>query len=176
RAIELRANHFITWELLERSEGCFNFDSRRRGSAGLDMRIENERELLQDWNRTDTGYPWDRCVHELFEQQAAQSPDAAALICGEAVWSYRRLNERANEIAHHLRGLGVQPDSIVALKLQRSPETIAAILGVLKAGAAYAPLSATDPPARLEALLHDLQPVAVLDDAFVGQDCILRPV
>ena len=135
------------------------------------MRIENERNMLQEWNRTDTGYPWDRCVHELFEQQAAETPDSAALICGEAVWTYSRLNERANQIAQNLRELGVQPDSIVALKLERSAETIAAILGVLKAGGAYAPLSPNDPPARLEALLHDLKPVTL-----VGQDGILRPV
>src|SRR5271165_2628902 len=102
------------------------------------------------------------CIHQIFEQRASETPNAIAIADGEKHWTYRSLNTWANRIAKRLRGLGARPEAIVALDLERSPEMVAAILGILKAGAAYAPLDPNDPPARREALLAELNPVSVL--------------
>ncbi len=105
------------------------------------------------------------CIHRIFEQQAADKPGAVALRQGGREWTYQDLNERANGIAWALQALGVGRESIVALDLDRSLEMVAAILGVLKAGGAYAPLDRNDPPARRETLLADLNACVVLDEA-----------
>ncbi|MGA2600320.1 MAG: amino acid adenylation domain-containing protein, partial [Bryobacteraceae bacterium] len=126
------------------------------------MPIETKSYRLQRWNRTETDYPRDLCIHEIFEQHAASTPAATALIFGGERWTYSQLNERANQYAHYFRALGVGADSLVALMLERSAETIAVILGVLKAGGAYAPLDINDPPTRIQALLDDLKPVTVV--------------
>ena len=102
------------------------------------------------------------CIHELFERQVTANPDAPALLFGPESWSYRRLNDRANQIARYLRSAGVLEDSVVALDLERSPETIAAMLGILKSGGAYAPVDPHEPPTRREWLLKELNPVVTL--------------
>ncbi len=129
------------------------------------MLTETDRQLLRDWNRTDSPYPRDLCVHEVFERQAAATPNATALVFEDARWTYRELNSRANQIAAHLRDAGVVRDSLVAVLMERSPETIAALLGILKAGGAYAPLDPNDPSARIQALLGDLHPVVLLTES-----------
>ncbi len=122
----------------------------------LPLLSESERrQLLVEWNDTAVDYPADRCVHELFEQQVASTPDAVAVVCGDQQLSYRELNQRANQLAHHLRALGVGAETLVGLCLERSAELIIGILGILKAGGAYLPLDADDPPARLEFMLAD---------------------
>jgi amino acid adenylation domain-containing protein/non-ribosomal peptide synthase protein (TIGR01720 family) len=95
------------------------------------------------------------CLHELFAVRAAASPEATAVVCGEASLSYRELDRRANVLAHHLRSLGVESESCVALCLDRSLDMIVALLGVLKAGAAYLPLDPAHPPERLARLVED---------------------
>jgi amino acid adenylation domain-containing protein len=92
--------------------------------------------------------PRDRCVHELFEAQAARTPDALALVFGEVRLGYRELDARANQIAHHLRRLGVGPDAVVGLCLERSADLVVGLLGILKAGGAYVPLDPDHPPQR----------------------------
>ncbi|WP_220634945.1 non-ribosomal peptide synthetase [Georgfuchsia toluolica] len=95
------------------------------------------------------------CVHELFEQQVARTPDAVAVVFGERQLSYRQLNERANQVAHYLRRRGVGPEVLVGVCLERSPEMVVGLLGVLKSGAAYVPLDPTYPPERLDFMARD---------------------
>lgn len=95
------------------------------------------------------------CTHELFERQAARTPDAVALVFGARQVSYRELNERANKVAHHLRERGVGPNALVGVCLERSPEMVVALLGVWKAGGAYVPLDPTYPPERLSFMIDD---------------------
>jgi len=104
----------------------------------------------------------ERCVHTLVVEQAARTPDAIALRTEAGRLSYRGLDEASNQIAHHLRALGVGPEVLVALCLERSLELVPTILGVLKAGGAYVPLDPTDPPGRLRALLTDCKPRVLL--------------
>jgi non-ribosomal peptide synthetase component F len=105
-----------------------------------------------------------RCLHELFEAQVARVPQAIALECGSERLSYAQLNARANRLAHHLRSLGVRPDTCVALCVGRSIEMGLAILGVLKAGGAYVPLDPSHPVERLAGLLSDCGARVLLAD------------
>ena len=116
---------------------------------------EERRQLLDDWNDTPSEYPRELCLHELFERQTAQTPDVVALVFGDDQLTYAALNERANQLAHHLASLGVRPESPVAICLERSPEMIVALLGVLKTGAAYVPLDPSYPADRLAFMLDD---------------------
>ncbi|MET8050252.1 amino acid adenylation domain-containing protein [Streptosporangium sp. NPDC005286] len=106
----------------------------------------------------------DGCAHQLFERQARRTPQAVALTFGGTRLSYRELNARANRIAHWLRGRGIGPESIVAVRLRRSDWLVAAFLGIWKAGAAYLPLDPHLPSARLEYMLADSGARLVLDD------------
>jgi amino acid adenylation domain-containing protein len=114
-----------------------------------------------------TGHPSssrfsDRPLHELFEAVAARTPDRVAAVCDDHALSYRELNERANRLAHRLRAMGAGPETLVGLHLERSLDLVVAILGVLKAGAAYLPLDLDSPPERLSRVLSDAAPVAVI--------------
>jgi amino acid adenylation domain-containing protein len=122
----------------------------------LPMLTAAERELLlETWNDTQTAYPHDRCIHQLFEQQVEQTPDAIAVVFNEQTLTYRELNHRSNQLAHYLQTLGAQPDLPIGICLERSLETIVGLLGILKAGAAYVPLDPSYPPARLSYMLTD---------------------
>ncbi len=105
--------------------------------------------LLEAWNATAAEYPSDTCVHELFEAQAARTPDAVAVVFEDAALSYGELNARANQLAHHLIGLGVRPDDRVAICVERCVEMVVGLLAVLKAGGAYVPLDPAYPAERL---------------------------
>ncbi|HEX2077289.1 MAG TPA: condensation domain-containing protein, partial [Longimicrobium sp.] len=125
----------------------------------LELLGESERALvLEEWNRTEAEYPADRCIHELFEVQAARTPDAVAVVCEDETLSYAALNARANRLAHHLRALGVRPDARVAICVERGPEMIAGLLAILKAGGAYVPLDPAYPADRLRYMLEDSAP------------------
>jgi non-ribosomal peptide synthetase component F len=119
------------------------------------MLTEAERRLLAELNETGQPFPHDRCAHELFEAQAARTPDAPAVVFQEWSVSYRELNERANRLARHLRALGVGPEVLVGVLLERSWEMVAGLLGVLKAGGAYVPLDPGYPAERLAFMLGD---------------------
>jgi amino acid adenylation domain-containing protein len=111
---------------------------------------ERERQqLLAEWNHTAAEYPRTRCLHELFEERAARTPERTAVRCGVDHLTYRELNARANRLARTLRQAGVAPDDRVGLCVERGAGMIAALLGILKAGGAYVPLSADHPKARL---------------------------
>ena len=122
----------------------------------LNLLGEAERQqLLVDWNQTQTDYPHQKCIHQLFEEQVEKSPDAVALVFGEEQLTYRELNQRADQLALHLRECGVEPDTLVGICLERSLELIIGLLAILKAGGAYVPLDASLPEERLQFMLQD---------------------
>lgn len=123
---------------------------------------EERRRLLVEWNATAAPYRKDQCAHERFEAQAARTPDATALVSGARRLSYRELDGRANQLARHLSRLGVGREALVGVCLPRSAELVEALLGVLKAGAAYVPLDPSYPPRRLAFMLEDAKVAAVL--------------
>ena len=86
--------------------------------------------VLVEWNATEAEYPQDKCIHELFEAQAARTPEAVAVVCGEDVLTYRELNARANQLAHHLRKLGVGPETLIGLCVERSLQMAVGLLGI----------------------------------------------
>ena len=129
----------------------------------LPLLTEAERRRILEWNDTQTPYPQDKCVHELFEEQVAQTPDAVAVVFpstgsgqgeDEKV-SYFELNARANHLAHRLRGLGVGPEVLVGLFVERSVEMVVGLLAILKAGGAYVPLDPEYPEERLAFMAED---------------------
>jgi len=122
---------------------------------------ENNQPLVV-WNATQAPYPHDRCVHQLFEAQVEQTPGAIAVIYEDQQLTYRELNARANQLAHVLRQLGVGPDVLVALCLDRSPEMVVGLLGILKAEGAYVPLDLSYPKERLAFMLADTQTKVLL--------------
>ncbi len=116
----------------------------------LPLLPESERQqLLVEWNQTAAAYPQDRCLHQLFEAQATRTPDRLALVSGEQQLTYRQWNEQANQLAHYLRTLGVGPDSLVGLCVDRSASMMVALLAILKAGGAYVALNPDNPKPRL---------------------------
>ncbi len=128
----------------------------------LPLLTEAERhQLLVEWNDTAAEYPKDSCIHELFEAQVERTPDAIAAEFEGKRLSYRELNSRANQLAHYLRRLGVGPESLVGICIERSLEMIVGLLGILKAGGAYVPLDPAYPRERLRFMLEDAQ-VSVL--------------
>ncbi|HEX6292475.1 MAG TPA: MupA/Atu3671 family FMN-dependent luciferase-like monooxygenase [Herpetosiphonaceae bacterium] len=132
-------------------------DNPDRRLADLPLLTAAERDrMLIDWNATAAASD-DACIHTLFERQAAQTPAGIALTAGDESLSYAELNERANQLAHYLRGLGVGPEICVGLCVERSAALVVAMLGILKAGGAYLPLDPTYPPERLALMLQDSQ-------------------
>ena len=142
-----------------------------RGVGDLPLLTQVERDqLLVAWNATATDYPSDRCVHQLVETQVARTPDAVAVVCGDQHLTYTTLNTRANQVAHQLRALGVGPEVLVGVCLERSLDLIVALLGILKAGGVYVPLDPTYPQSRLSFMLNDTRaPVLVTQLALVPQ-------
>nr|WP_232106364.1 non-ribosomal peptide synthetase [Pseudomonas mendocina] len=114
-----------------------------------------QRQLIQSWNQIQANYPSDLCIHQLIEAQVAQSPEATALVfCGQAL-SYGELNRRANRLAHKLRELGIGPDVLVGIAVERGLEMVVGLLGILKAGGAYVPLDPEYPQDRLAYMMED---------------------
>ncbi|HEU5367284.1 MAG TPA: amino acid adenylation domain-containing protein, partial [Ktedonobacterales bacterium] len=131
--------------------------------ATLPLLTRAERQhILVDWNASQASYPQDQCVPQLFEAQAARTPNAVAVVDEKAQLTYRELNTRANQLAHHLRSLGVGPESLVGLCLDRSVDMVVGMLGVHKAGGAYVPLDPTFPAERLAFMLEDSQPAVLV--------------
>ncbi|MHA6757541.1 amino acid adenylation domain-containing protein [Streptacidiphilus sp. PAMC 29251] len=123
----------------------------------LDLLTGAERQqILVDWNGADADAPPDRStIHLAFEGQAAARPHALAVTCGSGSLTYRELNERANQVAHHLRERGAGVGSLVAVCLDRGPELVCVLLGILKSGAAYVPLDPDYPTERLRHMVQD---------------------
>ncbi|WP_158885988.1 non-ribosomal peptide synthetase [Amycolatopsis anabasis] len=138
--------------------------------AGLSLLTEADRSLLESWNDTALAYPAERCVHELFEEQADRTPDAVALICAGRRMTYAELDERANRLAHRLLGLGVRPDDVVAVFAHRNLDMVVAMLATLKAGAAYAMVDPQFPDERIALILGETAAGVVLTE----QDLLAR--
>jgi amino acid adenylation domain-containing protein len=120
-----------------------------------------QQTLLVEFNQTQHDLKVSKCIHQLFEEQVQREPDAVALIFDQQILTYQKLNEKANQLAHYLQKLGIKPEDKVGICVNRSIEMVVAILGTLKAGAAYVPLDPTYPVERLSFILQDAQ-VAVL--------------
>lgn len=114
---------------------------------------EAERQLIESWQQGPEREVPELCVHELFEQQAKRTPEAIAVVCGEQALTYAQLDARANQLAPQLIHLGVEPEVIVGVCLERSPEQIVSLLAILKSGGAFLPLDPRWPQQRLEQLL-----------------------
>ncbi|MCP4661235.1 MAG: amino acid adenylation domain-containing protein, partial [bacterium] len=134
--------------------GIVEDPERHLGELAL-LSAAERHQLLVAANDTAAPEPAVAGIHELFAAQVARSPEAVALVLGEEHWSYRELDRRANRLAHHLRVLGVGPDVPVGVALERSPEAVAALAGVLKAGGVFVPLDRSYPAERLAFMLAD---------------------
>jgi amino acid adenylation domain-containing protein len=130
-------------------------DPERQLSEISVLRSEEKQRLLFDWNQTSTEYEKDVCVHQLIERQADLRPTAIAATFRDRKLTYAELNARANQLARHLRSLGVGPESLVGICLDRSLEMLVGVLGILKAGGAYVPLDPTFPRERVAFMIED---------------------
>jgi non-ribosomal peptide synthetase component F len=131
----------------------------------------DQRQLLVEWNETRTDYSTRRCVHQLFEEQAATQPDAIALTCGNEQITYQELNRCANRLAHHLRGLGVGPEVLVGLLMDRSLDWATGLLAIHKAGGAHVSLDPTYPKDRLCYMMEDARsPILLTQQQFTTDD------
>jgi amino acid adenylation domain-containing protein len=134
-----------------------------RPVSELPLLTKGERQqLLVEWNDTQTDYPKDKCLHELFEAQVERAPEAVALVFESERLTYGDLDRRANQLAHHLQRLGVGPEVLVGVYMERSLETVIALYGILKAGGAYVPLDPEHPADRVAFMLEDTQVPALL--------------
>src|SRR4028119_715933 len=130
-------------------------------------------QLLVEWNNTWAEYPQDKCIHQLFEEQVERSPDAVAVVFEEEQLTYRELNAQTNQLAHYLQSLGVGPEVLVGICVERSLDMIVGLLGVLKAGGAYVPLDPTYPQERLAFMLENSSVSVLLTQTQLVK--LLRP-
>ncbi len=149
--IERMTGHFVT--LLE---GIVTNPQQKIYQLPLLTEVE-QRQLLVEWNNTQGDYSSNKCIHQLFEEQVQRTPDAVAVIFDDRQLTYHQLNCRANQLAHYLQSLGVKPDMLVGLCVERSLLMVVALLGILKAGGAYVPLDPEYPTERLSFMLEDAQ-------------------
>jgi amino acid adenylation domain-containing protein len=127
------------------------------------------RQVVIDWNNTQVDYPLHLCLHQLFEAQVERTPDAVAVSSEGKDLTYRALNQRANQLAHYLQKLGVGPEVLVGVFMERSLEMVISLYGILKAGGAYVPLDPEYPPERVAFMLKDTQvPVLLTQERLVA--------
>jgi amino acid adenylation domain-containing protein/thioester reductase-like protein len=129
----------------------------------LEILSDRDRQrILFEFNQTQSAYPLDKCIHQLFTEQAAETPDKIALVFEDQQLTYAQLNARANKIAHYLQNLGVKPEVLVGIYLERSPLIIISLLAILKAGGAYLPLDPALPSSALTLRLQDAEAKVLL--------------
>ena len=129
----------------------------------LPILSEAERhQVVVEWNDRRRDYPREKCIRELFEAQVEKTPDSVAAVFEEKQLTYRELNTKANQLAHYLQGLGVGPEALVGICVDRSLDMIIGLLGILKAGGAYVPLDPAYPKERLAFMLQDAQVAALI--------------
>lgn len=139
----------------------------------LQLITESERhQLLIESNATNADYPKNLCIHELFEAQVERTPEAVAVEFEGKMVTYRELNCRANQLAHHLRDRGIAPEKSVGICFERGLESVVALLGTLKAGGGYVPLDPAYPEQRLTIMLEDSEPAVVFVQQNVGPDAL----
>jgi amino acid adenylation domain-containing protein len=144
-------------------------DPNRRISDLPILSEAEKHQLLVEWNDTRKDYLQNYCVHELFEQQVERTPEAIAVVFEDQRLIYKELNDRVNQVAHYLRKLGVGPDVLVGLCVERSADMIVALLGILKAGGAYMPIDPDLPGERIRFMLHDSQASFLLTQARLDE-------
>src|SRR6185503_13195307 len=132
------------------------------------------RQMLVEWNDTAAEFETDICLHESFELQASLRRRAPAVICGDGQLTYRELNERANQLAHYLRSLGVGAETGVGICLERSLEMMVAVLGILKAGGAYVPVDPSYPHERIAFILDDSRARLLLTQSEIADRIALN--
>ena len=133
----------------------------------LPLLLESEQhQLLREWNNTKVEYPLS-CIHELFEDQVEKTPLSVAVVFEDQQLTYRELNKRANQLAHHLRSLGVKPEVLVGICVERSLDMVIGLLAILKAGGAYVPLDPNYPKERLAYMLEDSQTRVLLTQQYL---------
>ena len=119
-------------------------------------------KFLREWNNTAVNYPPDICLHQLFEAQVERTPNSVAVVFEGNQLTYEGLNQKANQLAHYLQNLGIGPNVLVGICLERSLEMVISLLGILKAGGAYIPFDPGYPQERLAYMLSDSQVSVVL--------------
>ncbi len=129
----------------------------QQATLGQTTVSKSEQELLAEWNNTQSTYSTHQCVHQLFEVQVERTPDALVVSSQEGTLTYQELNEKANQVAHHLQRRGVGPEALVGICLDRSLDMIVCLLGILKAGGVYLPFDPSYPVERLSFMLKDSQ-------------------
>ncbi|MEM9807083.1 MAG: condensation domain-containing protein, partial [Cyanobacteria bacterium P01_D01_bin.56] len=147
--IDRMAGHFHT--LLE---GIVANPTQTVGTLPL-LTPKEQHQLLVEWNNTQTDYPQDKCIHQLFEAQVERTPDAVAVVFENERLTYQELNIKASQLAHYLQTLGVTSGKLVGLGLHRSLEMVISLLAILKAGGAYVPLDPNYPSERLAWMIED---------------------
>ncbi|MBF1989859.1 non-ribosomal peptide synthetase [Fischerella thermalis] len=141
--------------------------------SDLPLLTSDEKRQLLDWSQNQTlgeHLQQDLCIHQLFEAQAEKTPNAVAVVFGDEQLTYRELNQRANQLAHYLRKLGVKPEVLVGLYVERSIEMVVGLLAVLKAGGAYVPLDPAYPQERIAFMLADAQVAIALTQQKLAAD------
>lgn len=121
------------------------------------LTTQEKQQLLVEWNATQTDYPADQCIHDLFAAQVSQNSNAVAVVFGQQKLTYQELNAQANQLAHYLQKLGVKPGVLVGICVERSVSMVVGLLAILKAGAAYVPLDTEYPTERLAFIIEDTQ-------------------
>ena len=123
---------------------------------------QEQEQVVYGFNATGEGYPKERLIHELFEEQARRTPGAVAVVYEGQTLTYAQLDARANQLARYLGQRGIGPDQLVGICVERSLEMVVGLLGILKAGGAYVPLDPTYPVERLSFILEQSSPAALL--------------
>jgi surfactin family lipopeptide synthetase A len=130
-----------------------------------------QQQILIDWNNTSVNYSKDICFHKLIELQVEHTPDAIAVTYEDQKLTYQELNQRANQLAHHLLAIGIQPEQLVGICVERSLDMLVGLLGILKAGAAYVPIDPSYPRDRIEYMLSDSQAqILVTQNSLIPQE------
>jgi amino acid adenylation domain-containing protein len=168
-SIDRMAGHFIN--LLD----AVVANPDRRISLMPLMTDAEQQKVVIEWNATDDEYSRDKCIHELFEAQTDENPDAVALIFEDQRLTYRELNYRANQLARYLRDRGVGPETLVAISLRRSIKMVVGLLGILKAGGAYVPLDPAYPKERISFILRDANASVLLTEECLMNDLVCYP-
>jgi amino acid adenylation domain-containing protein len=133
------------------------------------LTAEEREQMLVEWNDTAVAYPHEKLLHELFEEQVTRTPEAVAIAYEGGQLSYRQLNEQANHLARYLQSLGVGPEVLVGICVERSIEMMVGLLGTLKAGGAYVPIDPTYPPERLSFILADCRAHILLTQEHIAR-------
>ena len=157
-----RTEHADSLRVLQSFPDFAAWQSQQQDLMDRRLSEEERQRILGDWNDTEVEYPLDTCVHQIIETQVEQTPDEVALIFEGRTMHYRELNQRANQLAHYLRELGVGPESLVGICMERSFEMVIGLLGIIKAGGAYIPIDPEYPKERVAFMLNDAQPSVLL--------------